>query len=237
MFLPRVVFASPSWESLIVAQANEEIDGYDPFSDYSEFEESGEEEADLHFFQNGRFFTLGFMMGYRMFTEELGNITEGGIPFGFFLSFFFDLRFAMQFSFVTGANNYNFTTPNGTLVEASSTVDQFGVTMKYYFNVQNVTKGLEAINPYLILGIDQISRTAATSNSLDIAKENSMGLDTGVGVEFPILNREMFLGAQATYHLINFDNEGEEIIVGVENTKIKPRGDAVSALIILGINF
>ena len=49
--------------SPILASAQAEDETYNPFADYSEFEESGEEEADLHFFRNGRFLTLGFMLG------------------------------------------------------------------------------------------------------------------------------------------------------------------------------
>ena len=33
---------------------DEEGNVYDPFIDYSEFEEAGEEEADINFFRNGR---------------------------------------------------------------------------------------------------------------------------------------------------------------------------------------
>ena len=33
-------------------------DVYDPFADYSEFEENSQEEADINFFRNGRFFNV-----------------------------------------------------------------------------------------------------------------------------------------------------------------------------------
>ena len=64
-------------------------DAYDPFSDYSEFEESAEEEADINFFRNGRFFTLGFIGGYRSFTETLGGITSDAPTFGLFSQLLF----------------------------------------------------------------------------------------------------------------------------------------------------
>lgn len=35
-------------------------EAFDPFSDYSEMEQDAEEEADINFFKNGRFLTLGF---------------------------------------------------------------------------------------------------------------------------------------------------------------------------------
>src|ERR1700694_562859 len=49
-------------------------DTYDPFADYSEFDEAQEEEADINFFRHGRFVTLGFMGGMRGFTQGLSKI-------------------------------------------------------------------------------------------------------------------------------------------------------------------
>src|ERR1041385_294119 len=54
----------------LVAQHDAD-DSYDPFGDYSEFEEASDEEADLNFFRNGRFFTLGFQVGYQRFTDVM----------------------------------------------------------------------------------------------------------------------------------------------------------------------
>ena len=49
---------------------NADIDeGFDPFSDYNETEQSAEEEANINFFKNGRFLTLGLAIGYRGFTD------------------------------------------------------------------------------------------------------------------------------------------------------------------------
>src|SRR4051794_21913065 len=70
-------------------------DAYDPFADYSEFEEAQDEEADINFFRNGRFVTLGFAGGMRGFTGGLGNMYRSSPSFGLFLSYFFDLRFAL----------------------------------------------------------------------------------------------------------------------------------------------
>ena len=38
-------------------------DVYDPFADYSEFEENNQEEADINFFRNGRSFNVNFLFG------------------------------------------------------------------------------------------------------------------------------------------------------------------------------
>src|ERR1700733_14940788 len=48
--------------SLLLAQSDAD-DAYDPFADYSEFEETMDEEEDINFFRNGRLMTLGFLAG------------------------------------------------------------------------------------------------------------------------------------------------------------------------------
>ena len=70
---------------VLLAQ-NETDDAYDPFADYSEFEESMDEEEDINFFRNGRLLTLGFIGGYRGWTQTLGSIYTGNATFGLFLS-------------------------------------------------------------------------------------------------------------------------------------------------------
>ena len=49
-------------KSYLLAQTDPE-EAYDPFTDYSEFDEASDEEADINFFRNGRFFTVGLAMG------------------------------------------------------------------------------------------------------------------------------------------------------------------------------
>src|SRR3954462_13104442 len=71
-------------------------DTYDPFADYSEFDEAQDEEADINFFRHGRFVTIGFLGGYRGFTQGSANLFKPAVNFGLFLSYFFDLRFALQ---------------------------------------------------------------------------------------------------------------------------------------------
>src|ERR1035437_7876708 len=59
-------------------------DTYDPFADYSEFDEAQEEEADINFFRHGRFVTIGFIGGLRGFTQGLGNLYTPAPSFGLF---------------------------------------------------------------------------------------------------------------------------------------------------------
>src|SRR5690606_18407978 len=123
----------------------------DPFADFSEFEDSAEEEADINFFQNGRFFTLGFIGGYRRWTGTYADIFDPGTSFGLFISYFFDLRFALQVSFQNSDHAFTIEDPsNPSPGNLSRTA--LGIDLKYYLNTQNVTRGLANLNPYLFGG-------------------------------------------------------------------------------------
>ena len=108
----------------------------------------------------GQFGLIGFIGGMRGFTQGLGNLYTTAPSFGLFLSYFFDLRFAMQFSFNTSDHAFHVTSVDGKQT-ANGTVgiSNFALDMKYYINTQNVTKGLAKFNPYFIAGFARVDRT------------------------------------------------------------------------------
>ncbi len=217
----------------------ESDDTYDPFADFSEFEDSQEEEADINFFRHGRFFTLGFIGGYRDFTNTLGDLYEGSPTYGVFLSYFFDLRFALQVSYLTGSHALSFKAPNsGTTVRGDVAISNLGVSLKYYINTQNVTKGLGQFNPYVIGGFSQVYRTATVRGQEAFSKDTATAFEIGGGIELPLLRNKMYFGSQLTYSLVNFKDENSEIILaGNTQTGIYPAGDMYTLLFILGVNF
>lgn len=213
-------------------------DAYDPFVDYSEFDENSEEEADINFFRNGRFFTLGFLMGYRMPTSGLAQVYQRTNTFGLFLNYFFDMRFSLQLSYVTGDHGIRFNTVNDTSISGNSTWRSTGIDLKYYINTQNVTRGLAKLNPYFLAGFAQVTRTSFIDGESSFGKDTAMGVNLGVGVEHPLLRNKMYLGGQLTYQMINFGDEGSELILGNgEKTGIIPKGDIINLNVILGVNF
>jgi hypothetical protein len=221
--------------------AQDADDTYDPFADYSEFEESADEEADINFFRNGRFFTLGFTGGYRGFTETMGDIQDGSTAFGGFVSYFFDLRFALQFGFSTSDHRLHFTSPSGKSVTGNVAITNLGLDLKYYLNTQNVTRGLAKLNPYLIGGFSQVYRTTTVAGQPSFGKENSMGFDLGAGIEVPMF-RDVYCGVQAMFQLVNFPDESSEMVLGKDTATPEPtgkynKGDIVNLSVILGVNF
>ncbi len=219
------------------ANAQDGDDAYDPFSDYSEFDEASDEEADINFFKNGRFLTAGVMVGQRGFTDKLNTIYGSGLTYGFQLAYFFDLRWAMQFSFLTGDYPFSFFRGSDT-VTGNVALTFFSTQAKYYLNTQNVTKGLANINPYLVGGFSQVNRTYTLSEDLEFTREGAIGIDAGAGIEIPTMRRRGFLAIQGMYHLVNFKDESTDLSFSTGSTnKIKPSGDTFDLLLILGLNF
>jgi hypothetical protein len=243
-FLPRLANATeleiPSG-SLLVSQFDAD-DSYDPFADYSEFEDASDEEADVNFFRNGRFFTLGLAFGYRRFTNVMGEIYKPGTNFGGFLSYFFDLRFALQVGYMVGDHEVELQAPTRTF-RGNITLSSTSFYLKYFLNTQNVTRGLAKLNPYLIGGFSQNYRTYKISGTEAYGRDSAIGFDGGIGCEIPMMRNKMFFGLQLLYQIVNFSDENSEIIFQDSAsganvpTSVYPRGDVFSGNAILGINF
>lgn len=220
----------------LISQADGD-DTYDPFADYSEFEESSEEEADINFFRNGRFFNIGFLLGPRTFTQTMGQLYGSAPAYGLFISYFFDLRFAIQVSFATGDHKFEIVSEDETLSgNVSLTTTSF--SLKYYFNTQNVTRGLADLNPYLIGGISQHNRTFTVLNNDAYGRDGANGVSLGAGLEIPMLRNKMYFGIEGAYHMVNFPDANSEIIMpsGL-HTGIYPNGGFYTVFGLLGINF
>jgi|SRR6185312_1220267 len=240
--------AAPSFEfqtlkprpapSYLLAQADTSDDSYDPFADYSEFDENSDEEADINFFRNGRFFTIGFQLGMRGFTDQLGKLYSSAPTYGLFLSYFFDLRLAMELGFNTGDHDFKLQTPSDN-ISGSVSMTFINLNLKYYMNTQNVTRGLADLNPYVFGGFSQIYRTYTLDGVNGFGRDSTMGLNGGVGIEIPIMRRSAFFGVQAQYRYFRFKDADSQIISPATGnpTGIYPKGNSFDFTGILGLSF
>ncbi len=217
---------------------NEGDDAYDPFADYSEFDENNDEEADINFFRHGRFVTMGFAMGYRGFTDKLNDLYTPAPTYGLFLGYFFDLRSAVQLSFLTGDHGFE-VNALGDKVTGNIAFTLINLDYKYYMNTQNITRGLADLNPYVFGGLAQVYRTKSIPGDLSDGKESTMGLNLGGGVEIPLNRKKSFFALQLTYRMYNFKDENNRIYMPTAGgySNIKPSGDSYDLLGILGLNF
>lgn len=231
-----------AWKALpgtLIAQSEGGDDAYDPFADYSEFEESADEEEDLNFFRNGRLLTIGFLGGFRGWTDRLNKLYTGNPTFGLYISYFFDLRFALQFGYLTSDHTITLAGPSVQVPgQGNVNISDISFNLKYYLNTQNVTRGLADMNPYFIGGFSQIYRTTTVSGFQDFGKDSAFAANFGGGIEVPMLRNKMYFGGQLTYQLVNFPDENKTMQdSGGNQTSVQPRGDSFLALGILGVNF
>ncbi len=236
LLLAFILFSPPS-----ISWAETGDDAYDPFADYAEFDSAGDEEADIHFFRNGRFFSLGLLGAYRGFTGNLSALYGTAPAFGLMINYFFDMRSALQIDFITSDHKYTIYT-NDIVGDGNVTMTGIGAYWKYFFLQQNVTKGLGAINPYILVGAQQLYRTVTLTGYDTAGRDSALSLTGGAGIEFPILRNRSFIGLQGNYHYVSFKDENRDIELvdasgNVVTTKQKPSGDTYTFFVILGFNY
>ncbi|MFP5520019.1 MAG: outer membrane beta-barrel protein [Bdellovibrionia bacterium] len=211
-------------------------EAYDPFADYSEFDEDSDEEADINFFKNGRFLTAALFFGYRSFTQGMATNYQSGPAYGLQLSYFFDLRLALALSFVTGDHSVNIKT-SGPTYTGNVSYSSLGFNLKYYLNTQNVTKGLADLNPYIIAGLTHHTRTYTFSEVDGFDRAAALGFDGGLGIEIPLLRRKAYFGIQGVYHYVAFPDENKEFIEGTNKVDTPINGDFINIMALIGMNF
>lgn len=223
----------------LIAQTDPD-ESFDPFSDYSEFDEASDEEADINFFRNGRFLTIGVSGGMRMFTGNMADIYGQSANYGLAMSYFFDLRSALSLNFMTGDHAVKFGTKNGSTYTGNVSISSLSFDYKHYFNTQNITRGLADLNPYALVGFGQFYRTYSIDGLEGSARDSTMGVNLGAGLEIPLMRRKAFLGIQATYHSVNFSDENKEFITGTGGSEQLSKtisGDFYDLLLTIGMNF
>ncbi|ASD63765.1 outer membrane beta-barrel protein [Bdellovibrio bacteriovorus] len=235
--LPSKSLAQSDHKSYLISQVDAD-EAYDPFTDYSEFEEESDEEADINFFRNGRFFTIGLAGGMRGFTGNFADAYSSAPTFGIFLTYFFDLRLAMSLGFQTGDHAVKFTVNNQSKTyEGNVSITAVNFDLKYYMNTQNVTRGLADLNPYILGGLGQFYRTYTIAGLDGFSRDSTMGFDIGAGLEIPLMRKKAYLGLQGTYHYVNFSDENKSYVDGTEKLDKNLTGDFYNFLVILGMNF
>lgn len=213
-------------------------DTYDPFADYSEYEEAVDEEEDINFFKNGRMLNLGFIGGLRGWTQNLSKIYSSNMSFGLFLTYFFDLRFALQFGFLISDHSLLVSGNSFETIRGSVNLTDLMFNLKFYFNTQNVTRGLADLNPYLTAGFSQVYRTVVVSGNSNFGKDSAFAFNVGGGLEIPMMRNKMFLGFQGLFQYVMFPDENKIYIdSNGTSTGILPSGDSFTLLGILGVNF
>ncbi|HAR43198.1 MAG TPA: hypothetical protein DCS07_11320 [Bdellovibrionales bacterium] len=175
-----------------------------PYTEYGEFNEDAEEEADTRFFQHGRFFGISIGLGMESADGNRGLLWEGGFPtFDMKVHYWFDFNVALTLG-VTTATHF-FQTNVNNLQHVDISLIRAGVDLKYYFDTKNLAAPISFANPFILLGGGNYTKTETSfSAGGDVEPQSSLGLCAGAGVEFAIKPKKMYFQMEGKVHLVNF---------------------------------
>jgi len=224
---------------LVAENAGDSINAYDPFIDYSEFENTIEEQESINFFQHGRFLSLGLMGGVQLFTLNLINIYRPGPFYGGYLNYFFDLHFAVQFTLMGSFHEASWTAVGGTPFIGQVRIFSLGADFKYFLDRNLFSRSIDWLRPFLFVGVfrSYLSLSATRTGQTGIVNDNGFGFNAGLGTEFHF-TRKFFFGIQYAFHYVTLSKENVPLsneVAGGGN--FTPYGDWMSISALFGVNF
>jgi len=234
----------PSQKSWLLAEntkKDNEINAFDPFADYSEFENTAEEQENINFFQTGRFLTLGALGGVKLFTLNLANLYQIGPAYGGYLNYFFDLNFAIQFHITASTHNIVFEAAGQPFLGGADFISM-GVDFKFFIDKNVFNKHFSWLQPYLFLGVLYSSKTifATFTNQSGYYSDRGYGVNIGLGTEFQFL-RKLYFGLQYAFKFVTLSEEAVPIVLDTGtttiNTNFRPYGDWMNITVLLGVIF
>lgn len=193
----------------ITNKPEEEDYSQTPYTEYGSFNEDKEEEEDTRFFQYGRFFGLSIGAGLMTADGNRGTLYQGGFPtFDAKVHYWFDFNFALDINFIY--SQMYFITDNTSPVYPAGRYDaniiRLGLDLKYYFDTKNLSAAISFANPYVLVGIGSFTKTISADQGQGTAtsSETSVGFDGGVGLEFALKPRKVYLTTEARIHMVSF---------------------------------
>ena len=226
-----------------LAQNSENIESaYDPFVDYSEFEDTDEEQKSIDFFQTGRFLTLSFQGGLQLFTQNMALLYEPGPLYGGNLNYFFNLQFAVQFSVLLSTHNIVLTSSTGQPFIGGADFLSIGLDFKYFIDRNLFHRSLNWFQPFFMLGFARSSLTmiATLTNQPGFYEDSGYGLNAGAGFEFLVF-KKMYFGLMYTFRFVNFQEEARPLTLqnpdSPQQTQFQPYGDWMHISLMLGVSF
>jgi hypothetical protein len=198
-------FGGPSEKEKAKAYQPEEDDfSSTPFTEYGEFSETEDEEADAKFFAHGRFFGASLGLGFEGVTGNRGVVYDGGFPVvDLKLHYWFDFNFALDMNLFFASHFYEGGDAAGT---TEVNIIHAGLDVKYYFDTKNLSAPLTFASPYLMLGFGSYTQAESNLEEGSNSTDTGLGLAVGAGLEFVISPKKAYLALEGRYHMVNFSD-------------------------------
>jgi len=183
-----------------------------PYTSFGEFGDDDEAE-DTKFFQYGRFFGVSLGLGYEGAMGNRGSLYTGGLPaFSVRVHYWFDFNFALTLGIYSAKHQYMGyrTTTGGTTADKSDvTIFEFGSELRYYFDTRDSTAPITFAGPFLMVGLGSYAKSENAITAPDsVAKDSTLGLSFGAGLEFPLKPRKVYLDLESKFHAVSFNDDG-----------------------------
>lgn len=223
-------------------EKNEELNAYDPFADYSEFENTAEEQENINFFQTGRFLTLGALGGVKLFTQNMATLYQIGPVYGGYLNYFFDLQFSIQFGLTASTHSVILQTQAGQNFLGAADFLSMGLDFKYFFDKSLFSKNFAWFQPYVFLGVFNASVTmvATFTDQGGFFEDSGFGINMGLGIELHFM-KKLHFGLEYAFKFVTLKNEAVPLLLNTgnqsQNSNFRPYGDWMNITFLLGVNF
>lgn len=210
--------------------AKKTLDAYDPFADYSEFENTVEEQENINFFRNGRFLSIGVIGGIRLFTLNMYRLYNIGPHYGLNINYFFNLISSIQVYFARSDHSINTNSSKG-----KASFSTMGIDMKYFTHPDLFQTKWSWLKLYGFLGFIHVSSDTPLIQEQEHIKDDGYGVNVGLGAEFHFI-KKIYFGIQYAFQYVNLKQED----IPLKNTGseiFKPYGDWMNFSTVLGVNF
>ena len=239
---PAVIFLS---SGALAEEKTDEMEAYDPFTDYSEFENPEEEDRNIRFFKGERFFSIGFYGGMRFFTGQMVHLLKPGFfNVGAFINYFINLTTSLQFTFLHGSHDFFLKRPDIETLQARFGYHNFGVDIKHHFDKKKLIPFIAFFNPYVFIGCTYTRRPGDLFEADERIRNitGSFGARAGLGIEIHF-SKKFFMGILGDFNYVTFEDEGIPIPAlkkgtdQIVSTGIPLSGDMIHALFMFGAHF
>src|SRR5690606_15210295 len=83
----------------------------------------------------------------------------------------------------------------------------YGAELRYYIDTKDATAPVTFAGPFVLVGVGNYMKS---ENDIlapdDVAKDSSLGLSFGVGLEFPLKPRKSYLNLEAKFISVSFND-------------------------------
>lgn len=225
------------------AQSNEQVMqeieddtviGSDIFSDFNEDLESAQALEDERFYRYGRFFSVNLGAGITTFTGNRGSVYQDNPPTfhlstNYFMDFQRSIGLGIEYSKHTAVYDYvaNGFPTNGNLGAVTTDMMRAFMSYRYYIDTSDLGTAITYSNPYFIGRLEYWYQTDKFIDQKTLPKKKGGGIGTGFGfgLEFPVEIKKSYIGVEALYHVVNFqDKYTQDYIKKSTDTTSKQNG-------------